>query len=519
MQITRRTALGLLAGLAPAVQLACSTSKSQSTVAPTPAIEPGPFQPTRKSLAAFTPPDWFRNAKFGIWAHWGPQSAAEYGDWYARNIYIQGSKQNKYHVATYGHPSKFGYKDIIPTWKAEKFDPDYLMGLYKKAGARYFFSMGVHHDNFDLWNSRYTRWNAVNMGPKIDVVGAWRQAAYRHGLKFGVSDHLWISYKWFSVARGHDHTGPLADVPYDGVDPQWADLYHDCPTIYSGQVPWNDNNIPESWKLQWFRRIKDLVDQYQPDVLYSDGPIPFETYGLSILAHLYNRSYRINGSVQSLYTSKTISDSQNGVCVLDVERGLVDNIWPTCWQTDTCIGGWHYDKTIARYKTPKTVVDLLVDIVSRNGNLMLNFPLPNSGMLDDRELAVLDGITQWMAVNSSAIYDTRPWKIYGAGPAVRTSTRPSRFNENNRRALTAEDVRFTTKGDELYAFCMDWPADGKAVFKPLALGGPQAVGRIQNVELLGSGPVQWTQDETALTIQLPQTKPCDHAIVFKVIGA
>ena len=527
MPISRRTALGLFAGLLPAMKLAdalaADSPAADNAALPIPPIDPGPFVGTRESLAAYTPPDWFRDAKFGIWAHWGPQSSVEYGDWYARNMYMQGSRQNKYHVATYGPPSKFGYKDLIPNWKAAKFDPDYLMGLYKKAGAKYFFSMAVHHDNFDLWDSKYTRWNSVNMGPKIDVVGAWKNAATKHGLKFGVSDHLWISYKWFTTSHGSDSTGPFAGVPYDGADPQYADLYHDGKKIYAPNVPWDDNDIPETWKQQWFLRIKDLVDKYQPDVLYCDGPIPFENWGLSMLAHLYNQSARLNGGVcQALYTSKRREDSQNGTCVLDVERGLVESIWPTCWETDTCIGNWHYDKT-ARYKSPKTVIDLLVDIVSRNGNLMLNFPLPNSGMLDDRELAVLSDITDWMNVNSSAIYATRPWKIFGDGPSTAATTRASRFNENSRRALTAKDVRYTTLGDALFAFCMDWPADGQAVIPSLALGGPNGVRQIQKVQLLGAAgvpaDVQFTQDNSALTVKLPETKPCKHAITFKVLGA
>jgi alpha-L-fucosidase len=516
MDITRRRALAMLAGLAPAIKLSRVLGQTPETE-PSLDIEPGPFQGTRQSLQAYQPPDWFKDAKFGIWAHWGPQSSVEYGDWYARQMYMQGSKQNMYHLANYGHPSKFGYKDLIPLWHARDFDPDYLMGLYKKAGAKYFFSMAVHHDNFDLWNSRHTRWNAVNMGPKIDVVGLWKKAAQKHGLKFGVSDHLWISYKWFSTSHGADADGPFDGVPYDGTDPRFADLYQDVQQIYAPNVPWNDDDIPKAWKQKWFLRIKDLVDQYQPDVLYCDGPIPFEEYGLSILAHLYNQSARLNGGqVQSVYTSKRLEDSKVGTCVLDVERGVVDGIWPTCWETDTCVGNWHYDKT-ATYKTPKTVIDLLVDIVSRNGNLMLNFPLPNSGMLDDRELAILDGITKWMEVNSSAIYATRPWKIYGSGPAAAPAAPSSAFNERARKDLTAQDVRFTTKSDALYAFCMDWPDSGQAVFTPLA---STTAGKIQHVELLGfDGQLQWTQDAGGLKVQLPAQKPCDYAITFKVIGA
>src|SRR5580658_237760 len=210
MTLTRRDALGLLAG---------------SFGAPTFIQAATPFEATRESLRQYQVPEWFRDAKFGIWAHWGPQSAAEAGDWYARNIYIQDSRQYKYHLEHYGHPSKVGFKDVVPTWKADKFDPAALMQLYKKAGAKYFVSMGVHHDNFDLWDSKHTRWNAANMGPKRDVVGTWQKAAQQQGLRFGVSEHLWISYKWWSVSHIADKTGPLAGVAYDGADAQLADLY------------------------------------------------------------------------------------------------------------------------------------------------------------------------------------------------------------------------------------------------------------------------------------------------------
>ena len=348
-------------------------------------IERGPFEGTRESLGKYEVPEWFRDAKFGMWAHWGPQSAIEAGDWYARNMYMQGSEQNLYHCEHYGHPSKFGYKDTIPLWKAEKFDAAYLIGLYKKAGAKYFMSMGVHHDNFDMWNSTYQPWNAANKGPKKDIVGMWAQAARDAGLRFAVSEHLWITYKWFSVNHGHDETGPYAGVPYDGADPANSSLYVDSDQVWAKDLDWNESGIPLWWRRHWYMRIKDVVDKYQPDLLYTDGPLPFEEYGLSLIAHLYNQSARKNGGkTQAVYTSKRLEDADEGISVLDVERGIVESIWPRPWQTDTCIGDWHY-KRGEGYKTAKTIIDMLADIVSRNGNLMLNFPLPASGTLDLEE--------------------------------------------------------------------------------------------------------------------------------------
>jgi alpha-L-fucosidase len=526
MLLSRRSMMKVMAGAVPAWMVARAGGQTPLAA---PTITPGPFAGTRESLAAYQVPAWLNDAKFGIWAHWGPQSAAEQGDWYARNIYIQGSPQNLYHVQHYGHPSKFGFKDVIATWKGERFDPNHLMQLYKKAGAKYFVSMGVHHDNFDMWDSKFHRWNAANMGIKRDVVGEWRQAAHENGLRFGVSDHLWISYKWWGVSHMADKDGPLAGVPYDGADPRWNDLYHDYTAtgVPPEKVDWNDDGIPEVWRREWFRRIQDLYSRYQPDLLYVDGPIPFEDLGLSLVADFYNRdAARSGGVVDVVYTSKRREDCATGTCALDVERGVVDAIWPRPWQTDTCVGNWHYQRDIV-YKTPKRVVDMLVDIVSRNGNLLLNFPLPNSGMLDDRELAVLDGITKWMAVNSEAIYSSRPWKIFGAGPstvpaapgAAPTAAAPaSAFNEKGRQDFTEADVRFTTKGQTLYAFVMGVPGE-TAVIAPLGTSSAVAMGKITNVELLGApGKLEWTQDADALRVKLPAEKPCDYAIVFRVNG-
>jgi alpha-L-fucosidase len=515
MTFTRRQALAAIGGSAVLTRARAANVQLD--------IAAGPFKGTRESLKAWQVPAWYRDAKFGIWAHWGPQSAAEAGDWYARNMYIQGQRQYDHHLKTYGHPTKFGFKDVIPTWNAAKFDPDNLIGMYKKAGAKYFCMMAVHHDGFDLWKSAHQpRWNAVAIGPKKDIVGLSKQAAAKHGLRFAVSEHLAPSYHWFSPSHTSDKTGPLAGVPYDGADPAYADLYHELPADYPYGKQINDRQAPEPWKQHYFKRIKDLVDNYQPDLLYTDGDIFFEEYGLHLVANLYNISAkRHGGRCEAVYTSKLPSDCEIGTCVQDWERGVAGGIPANPWQTDTCIGDWHYNKSLLeehRYKTPKRVVDMLVDIVSRNGNMMLNFPLPNSGELDADELKVLDEITRWMAVNSEGIYATRPWKMFGDGPVATAppSGRGARFNESGRRDFTAEEVRFTTKGSTLYAFLMGWP-EKQAVIKPLATTANAAPPKVKNVELLGfKGKVKWTQDEKGLTVQMPEQKPCDHAIALKI---
>lgn len=509
MAMNRRDLLQWMGG-------ACSALALSRFARATDQVSAAPFQPTRSSLQSYRIPEWFRDAKFGIWAHWGPQSAIEDGDWYARNMYVEGSDQYKYHLSTYGHPSKVGYKDLVGLWHADKWDPDHLMSLYKKAGARYFVSMGVHHDNFDLWDSKYTRWNAVKMGPKKDVVGIWRDAARKQGLRFGVSEHLWISYKWFATSHGADKTGMLAGVPYDGTDPKYADLYHDAAVArLVDRLDWNDDDIPEAWKKHYLSRITDLIDKYQPDLLYTDGHLPFEDYGLQMVSHLYNVSANAHGGrVEAVYNSKTSTDCAIGTCALDHERGVADSISAEPWQTDTCIGEWHY-KRGAQYKTAKKVIDLLVDVVSKNGNLLLNFPLPNSGELDAREMHVLEGITDWMRVNSEGIYSTRPWKIYGEGPSTQQKIATGNFNEDKQKDLTATDIRFTAKGKTVYAFVMGKPEI--ADINALGLWSPQNPGKIERVQILGhAGDVQWVQDNAALRVHVPSNAISDIGLTLKV---
>ncbi len=517
---------------------ACAAAASPTPPVSDYPIAPGPFQPTRESLRQYRCPEWFRDAKFGIWAHWGPQSAPEMGDWYARNMYLQGHRQYNHHLKTYGHPSKSGYKDVIPTWKAENFDPDYLLGLYRKAGAKFFVSMGVHHDNFDLWNSRFQpRWNSVAVGPRKNIAQMFKDAAMKQGLRFGVSQHLHASYEWMSTCFGSDKTGPLAGVPYDGTDPQYADLYH--PKHQPAPQPGDVGNVPESWKQQYLLRLQDLIDQLQPDLMYHDGVIRFERYGLKLVAHLYNRSAQWHEDrVEAVYTSKGLEDCQDGTAVLDFERGIAEGIWPNPFQTDTCVAGWHYDRE-ARYRTPKQCIDLLVDVVSRNGTLLLNFPLKSDGTLDVTEMGIVSEITTWMAANSEGIHGTRPWKICGEGPSVAGTVRDtsvfkllppipdtspgatrSAGARDNRAPLTARDVRFTTRNGFLYAFLLGRPDDSSAVLASLSTRSPQLGGRkVADVTLLGQGgKLAWAQTEQGLAVKLPEQLPSGHAIALKIAG-
>lgn len=485
-------------------------------------IQSGPFSARDESFRSYAIPDWFRDAKFGIWAHWGPSSAIGDGDWYARNMYIQGNPQYDYHLETYGHPSKFGYKDTIPLWKAERFDAKALVRLYKDAGARYFVSMGVHCDNFDLWNSKNHRWNSVRMGPRRNIVAEWRDAAHSAGLRFGVSEHVWGSYNWWQTNKGADKTGVYAGVPYDGVDPSNRDLY--LPPHAPAKEAWAEQgNESEAWKREWFLRAQDLIDQHQPDLYYEDGAIPFGVWGRSLVAHYYNQSLHWHGGKPDVvYTGKSRREAQLGACTLDVERGVTDDIEPRPFQTDTCIGQWHYKRGIT-YKTPKRVIDMLVDVVSRNGNLLLNIPLPASGVPDEQELQILSEITKWMKINGEAIYGTRPWKIFGEGPGTQKATSGAgmngtaeHFNEKSRRDLTGADVRFTTTDEVLYAFVMGHNA-GEVRVAALSPARGLERRRVANVQLLGSSePLQWKVSGDGLSIASPRQWPSEHAAVFKI---
>jgi alpha-L-fucosidase len=478
-------------------------------------LVPDRFEPTVESLTTYQTPEWFRDAKFGIWAHWGPQAVPRQGDWYARFMYVPGHPDYDHHVKTYGHPSTFGYKDVIPLWTADKFDPDALMEKYAAAGAKYFVSMGVHHDNFDLWNSRHHRWNAAAMGPKRDIVGAWKAAAKRRGLRFGVSEHLGASYCWWYPNHLYDQFWPKLGIGYDGADPRYHDLYHD-----NRDQPFR--NTPDSWytsnpdyHLMWDKRIRDLVDNYQPDLLYSDGGLPFGAIGRALVADFYNSSMARSGKLEAVYNCK---DSGSGEfhkawAVQDVERGVLKAINPLPWQTDTSNGDWFFNENDS-YKNADEVITMLADIVSKNGNLLLNVVLHADGSLPPESEQLLAELTAWMAVNAQAIHGTRPWKIDGEGP---TEAAAGMFKE--KVAYTARDIRFTTKGDRLFAITLGEPA-GNVAITSLAKGNPYDGRVVQHVGLLGHrGAMAFRQTGQALVIDAPATLPTRHASVFEITFA
>ncbi len=492
-------ALGLAGGLLRPAQAADAGSLP---------IADGPFQPDMDSLKQYKCPDWFRDAKFGIWAHWGPQAVPMDGDWYARGMYEEGNGHYKYHLANYGHPSEFGYKDIIPLWKAEKWDPDRLMAMYQKAGARYFVSMGSHHDNFFLWNSKIHKWNAAAMGPKRDVVGDWQKAAKKYGLRFGVSEHLGASFTWFQSSHRADKAGPKAGVLYDGADPKFEDLYHF--PAKPDDKGWYSND--PRWHQIWYKSIRELVDNYQPDLLYTDGPVPFgNEVGRSMIAHLYNSSAaRHEGRAEVVYNCKQKSE---GRWIEDLERGIMPKIDPYPWQTDTSIGDWYYNRNW-KFRPVSWVIHMLVDNVSKNGNLLLNVVQRPDGSLDEEVERMLEQLAAWNAVHGEAIFGTRPWLVYGEG-AVKA--KGGHFGEDF--AYSAKDIRFTTKGPTLYALALGWPADGQLVVKSLAKPAGASGNAITDVSLLGhAGKVDWKQTADALVVTLPAQKPSEYTVGLKITG-
>lgn len=510
-------------------------------------VAAGPFAPSWKSLAAYEAPEWFRDAKFGIWAHWGPQCQPEAGDWYAREMYSQGNWKYKYHVDQYGHPSEFGFKDVINAWKADKWEPARLVSLYKRVGARYFFAMANHHDNLDMWASKHHAWNSVRVGPKKDIIAGWAAAARAEGLPFGVSVHAAHAWSWYEPAQGADKTGPKAGVPYDGkltladgkgtwwegLDPQqlYAQNHTPSPNFQDlGAIHprWNWGNgvtPPDAaYNQAFYDRTVDLINQAKPDLLYFDDtalPLwPVSDAGLQIAAHFYNSTLARRGD-QGVLFGKILSEDQLDSLTWDIERGVPATILPHAWQTDTCIGGWHYDRGLyqrGHYKSARTVIHMLADIVSKNGNLLLNVPVRGDGSIDEKEEAILEKIAAWMAVNGEAIYSTRPWKTFGEGPASEgVALSAQGFNEGKGKPFTAADVRYTASKDgrTLYVIVMGVPTEP---LRLAALGQASAGAKIAGLHLLGGkGNVRWQQKDDALVIEPSLEKTAtEAALVFKL---
>ena len=505
-------------------------------------VQTGQFTPDWESLSNWECPEWFKDAKFGIWAHWGPQCNAEAGDWYARGIYEKGSGAYNWHTSHYGDPAEYGLKDLCNDWKAENWNPEELINLYKSVGARFFMTLGNHHDNFDLWDSPYQEWNSVNIGPRKDIVKGWSDACKKAGMPMGVSIHASHTWTWLEPSQEFDGNLTKEDgykPNPDGTEKWWKGL--DPQELYAQRHPRGDkgntgmlfeqwdwgggaSQPSEEYKRKFQNRVIEMITDYEPDMIYfDDTAMPFygcdDSIGQNILAHYYNSAARHNGLQQVVATGKQLTDDQKRYMMWDVERGIPDKMQTQYWQTCTCIGEWHYNRNLYDnngYKSGATVVRMLVDIISKNGNLLLSVPVRSDGTIDDKERATLADIKDWMDINSESVYGTRVWKTFGEGPLSTTSRPLSNQGFNEGILYTNRDVRFVQKDGTVYATIMAWPEAGEFTFESFGFASKYNEGEVAQVNLLGHGPVAFKQDARGLTVEIPESKPNDIAPVFAI---
>ena len=471
------------------------------------------YEPTWESLKNYSVPEWYQDVKFGIFIHWGVYSVPAFGnEWYPRNMYIEGSREFEHHRETWGPHSEFGYKDFIPMFRAEKFDPAYWADLFRRAGARYVVPVAEHHDGFAMYDCSLSPWTAAKMGPKRDIVGELAAAVRKEGLVFGVSSHRAEHWWFFNGGMAFDS---------DVQDRQYQDLYGPAKPgpAHHEREAWKNKDWqprPDGKFLEdWLARTCELVDKYQPQLVWFDWwieQVVFEPYLQRFAAYYYNRGVEWNQGVAINHKYESFPE---GAAVFDIERGQLKGIRPLFWQTDTAVSknSWGYVSN-QDYRTPTSLIHDLIDIVSKNGSLLLNIGPRPDGTIPEPEQEILLEIGQWLAVNGEAIYGTRPWKVYGEGP---TEVFEGAFQDTKRDGFTAQDVRFTTKGDVLYAIVLGWPDSGEVVIESLGTRLALYPDAIRQVELLGSGePVQWSRDDDGLKVKTPSERPCQHAYTLKI---
>jgi alpha-L-fucosidase len=476
----------------------------------------GPFRPDWESLQNYQVPEWYKDAKFGIFIHWGVYSVPAFAnEWYPRNMYVEGSTEYKHHIATYGTQDKFGYKDFIPLFRAEKYDPAAWARLFKEAGAKYVVPVFEHHDGFAMYDCGLSDWTAVKMGPHRDLWGDLAKAVRAEGLHLGASSHR-VEHNFF-LGVGRTTVSDVNDPKYAafyGPAHRWMEAKDHTPLA-------NDFTfVSKAWTDDWLARSADIVQKYHPDVMYFDWWIgqPSVREDLTrFAAFYYNESLKSGGPVGVINYKDYAMQEQSAV--LDIERGQLSEIRPQYWQTDTSISNksWGYIQNDT-FKPPEFVVHQLVDIVSKNGNLLLNIGPRSDGTIPDEVQQVLRDVGAWLKVNGEAIYGTRPWKVYGEGP---TRVTEGSFHDTDTQPYTAEDFRFTKKGDVVYAIELGWPSNREAVVHSLgshpldtAAGDPA---KIASVILLGSdAKLTFEQRPDGLHIQLPEQIPGKYAYAFRI---
>lgn len=474
----------------------------------------GPYRPDWQSLQTYEVPDWYKDAKFGIFIHWGVYSVPAFGnEWYPRNMYREDSDEHKHHLATYGTVDKFGYKDFIPMFKAEHFSAAAWARLFKESGAKYVVPVAEHHDGFSMYDSGLSDWTVAKMGPHRDTLGELAAAVRAEGLHFGASSHR-VEHNFF--------LGVGRTINSDVNDPQYAALYgpaHTWLEAKHGTPLANDfTYVSPAWTADWLARSAEIVEKYHPDIMYFDwwiGQASVRNDLTRFAAFYYNASLKYGGHA-GVINYKDYAMQENSA-VLDIERGQLSDVRPLYWQTDTSVSNksWGYIQNDT-FKTPEFIVQQLVDIVSKNGNLLLNIGPRSDGTIPEEVQSVLRDVGSWLRINGGAIYGTRPWKIYGEGPTKITA---GSFHDTDTAAYTSQDFRFTFKGATLYAIEMAWPANGEAVIHSLGTSQPGAQ-KISSIVLLGTaGALLFQQQPDALHIQLPAESPGKYAFAFRITFA
>lgn len=475
-------------------------------------IANGKFKDNWESLSEYQVPTWFKNSKFGIFIHWGVYSVPAYkSEWYPRNMYIQGSDEFNHHIKTYGRHKDFGYKDFIPMFKAKEFNADEWADLFEKAGAKYVVPVAEHHDGFQMYKSEISRWNAYEMGPKRDVLGELTSALQKREIKNCASSHR-IEH-WFFMGHGKEFDSDIKE-PLQCGDFYWPSMkephHHD---LFSQPSP------SEEYMEDWLLRTCEIVDKYHPKILYFDWWIQHSAakpYLKKFAAYYYNRAIEWGEEVVINYKHDAY---MFGTAVVDIERGQFADIKPFYWQTDTAVAknSWCYTPQ-NDYKKAKDIICDLVDIVSKNGNMLLNIGPKADGTIPEEDKNILLEIGDWLKINGEAIYDSHVWKIASEGP---TKIEEGQFTDSKNKVFTSEDIRFTLKGSCIYAAVLSYSENGEVHIKSLgekdASKLPLFHGIIKNVEILGfdEKPI-WRRDQEALHISTKNVKS-DKPVVFKIL--
>jgi len=471
----------------------------------------GRFRPDWESLQHYEVPEWYQDAKLGIFIHWGVYSVPAFGsEWYPRQMYSAGSPEHQHHLATYGPLDKFGYKDFIPRFKAEKFDPAAWARLFKEAGAKYVVPVFEHHDGFAMYDCGLSDWTAAKMGPQRDLVGDLAKALRAEGLHLGASSHRVEHNFFFNQGR---------TLVSDVNDPRYAALYgpaHHWMENPNGTPLANDFTfVSDAWTHDWLARAAEIVDQYHPEIMYFDWWVgqPHVRRDLARFAAFYYNTVQANGKPAGVINYKDYAMQENSA-VLDIERGQLSSIRQLYWQTDTSVSNrsWGYIENDT-FKSPEFLIHQLVDIVSKNGNLLLNIGPRSDGTIPDEVQRVLRDLGAWLKVNGEAIYGTRPWRVFGEGP---TKVREGSFHDTDTEPYTPEDLRFTTKNGTLYAIALGWSGNGELVIHSVGRGtvGDEAV---ESVELLGPDrKLAFEQSPEGLRIHLPEHAPGKYAYTFRI---